>query len=48
MYVMDGMKHKEIAKEMGISVSTSKTQLMYAKRAMQKKINEMQNYSKVK
>lgn len=47
MYVIDGMKHREIAKEMDISVSTSKTQLMYAKRAMQKKISEMHSYSQV-
>lgn len=38
MYVIDGYSHKEIAEELGISVSTSKTQLMKARLLLQKKI----------
>lgn len=38
MYVIDGYSHKEIADELGISVSTSKTQLMKARLLLQKKI----------
>ena len=48
MYVMDGMTHKEIAEEMDISISTSKTQLLYAKRAMQKKLEKLNIFSYVK
>jgi len=35
MYVIDGYKHPEISDQLGISVSTSKTQLMKAKRMLQ-------------
>jgi len=35
MYVIDGYKHPEISEQLGISVSTSKTQLMKAKRMLQ-------------
>lgn len=35
MYVIDGYKHPEIAKHLGVSVSTSKTQLMKAKKMLQ-------------
>lgn len=38
MYVIDGYSHKEIAAELGISISTSKTQLMKARLLLQKKI----------
>jgi len=39
MYVIDGYSHKEIAQALDISDSTSKTQLMKAKKMLQKKIN---------
>ena len=38
MYVIDGYSHKEIAAELSISISTSKTQLMKARQLLQKKI----------
>lgn len=38
MYVIDGFSHKEIAAELDISISTSKSQLMKARNALQKKI----------
>ena len=37
LYVIDGFSHKEIAEELGISISTSKSQLMKAKKLLQKK-----------
>ncbi len=40
LYVIDGFTHKEIAERLGISISTSKTQLMKARQMLQKKINE--------
>lgn len=38
MYVIEGYSHKEIAEQLNISVSTSKTQLFKAKRALRKKL----------
>lgn len=38
MYVIDGFSHKEISDELGISISTSKTQLMKAKNMLQKQL----------
>jgi len=38
MYVIDGFSHKEIAAELNISISTSKSQLMKARNLLQKKI----------
>lgn len=38
MYVLEGFKHKEIAKALDISVSTSKTQLLRARKILQKKL----------
>ena len=40
MYVIDGYTHKEIAKELGISDSTSKTQLMKAKNLLKQLIKD--------
>ena len=39
MYVIDGFSHKEIAAELDVSISTSKSQLMKARNLLQKKIN---------
>ncbi len=36
LYVIEGMKHKEIAEELGISVGTSKSQLMRARTKLKK------------
>lgn len=38
MYVIDGYTHREIAEELGISTGTSKSQLMKARKHLQKKI----------
>ena len=38
LYVIDGYSHKEIASQLNISLSTSKTQLFKAKRILQEKI----------
>ena len=38
MYVIDGFSHKEIAEQLNVSVSTSKSQLMKARNILQKKI----------
>lgn len=43
MYVIDGYTHKEISGKLGISISTSKTQLMKAKRLLKSDI-ENNNY----
>ncbi|MEM8907756.1 MAG: RNA polymerase sigma factor [Bacteroidota bacterium] len=42
MYVIDGFSHKEISAELGISISTSKTQLMKARNMLKKKIEASQ------
>jgi RNA polymerase sigma-70 factor (ECF subfamily) len=44
MYVIDGFSHKEIAAELGISINTSKTQLMKARTLLQKKILNNRQY----
>jgi RNA polymerase sigma-70 factor (ECF subfamily) len=40
MYVFENFSHKDIAKELGISVNTSKSQLAKARRQLQKKLLE--------
>ncbi len=42
MYVIDGFSHREIAEKLGVSINTSKTQLMKARLLLQKKINTAQ------
>ncbi|MEM6964834.1 MAG: sigma-70 family RNA polymerase sigma factor [Bacteroidota bacterium] len=42
MYVIDGFSHKEIAAELNISISTSKSQLMKARNMLKKKITSNQ------
>lgn len=39
LYVFEGMSHKEIAKELGISPSTSASQFFHAKRLLARMIN---------
>jgi RNA polymerase sigma-70 factor (ECF subfamily) len=41
LFEIEGYSHKEIAKIMNISVSTSKTQFLKAKRAIRKKLEEL-------
>ncbi len=42
MYVLEGYKHKDIAEELGISINTSKSQLLLARRRLQSLIKENQ------
>lgn len=41
LYVLEGWSHKEIAKELGISESTSKTQLFKARRQLQEQLKHL-------
>ncbi len=41
LYVMEGMNHKEISKEMNISVGTSKSNLARAREILQRKVKEL-------
>lgn len=38
LYVVEGFKHKEIAQLLGISVNTSKSQLIHAKKSIRKQL----------
>ena len=40
MYVIDGFKHEEIARQLGISISTSKTNLLRARRKLQDRLHQ--------
>ena len=40
LYVVEGYKHREIAEELGISINTSKSQLILAKRRMQELLHQ--------
>lgn len=40
LYVIEGYKHREIAEELGISINTSKSQLILAKRKMETLLRE--------
>lgn len=44
MYVVEGYKHKEIAEILGISESTSKTQLLKAKKMLRNQLVKVLNY----
>lgn len=44
MYVIDGYSHKEIAEELDITISTSKSQLMKARKLLQKKITTRRQF----
>ncbi|NMD01275.1 MAG: sigma-70 family RNA polymerase sigma factor [Bacteroidales bacterium] len=46
MYVIEGYKHNEIAEALGITESTSKTQLMKARNYLKNKIG-VKTYEKV-
>jgi len=41
MYAIDGFSHKDIAKELGISESTSKTQLLKARKKLKAEVNDL-------
>ena len=40
LYVLEGYKHREIAEMLGISINTSKSQLILARRKLQKLIKK--------
>lgn len=42
MYAVEGYSHKEIAEQMGIEESTSRSQLVKARRLLQIKVNNLQ------
>lgn len=48
LYEIEGYSHKEIAEMMGISVNTSKTQLLHARRYLQRKISETEKIASIK
>ena len=43
LYVIEGYKHEEIGKKLGISVGTSKSQLNRARKLLQKRLFEIEN-----
>lgn len=45
LYAIEGYKHLEIADLLGISESTSKSQLHHARKMLQEQISELKNYS---
>lgn len=48
MFEIEGYSHKEIADVLNVSVNTSKSQLLKARRALQQKILELNEYEKNK
>ena len=42
LYVVEGFKHREIAEQLGISINTSKSQLILAKKKLQALVKENQ------
>lgn len=44
LYAIEGYKHQEIAKILGISEGTSKSQLSHARKMLQEKVNKLKNY----
>ncbi len=42
LYVIEGYKHREIAEQLGISINTSKSQLILAKKKLQKLVKRSQ------
>jgi RNA polymerase sigma-70 factor (ECF subfamily) len=45
LYIIEGYKHQEIAKMLGINEGTSKSQLSHARKMLQEQINKLKNYS---
>jgi RNA polymerase sigma-70 factor (ECF subfamily) len=45
LYAIEGFKHQEIGKMLGISEGTSKSQLSHARKMLQEQINKLKNYS---
>jgi len=44
LYAIEGFKHAEIAKMLGINEGTSKSQLSHARKMLQEQINKQKNY----
>lgn len=44
LYVLEGMKHSEIAQKLQISIGTSKSQLAYARKCLQEKLKNQKQY----
>lgn len=44
LYVIEGYKHREIAEELGISINTSKSQLILAKKRLKAILKKKDNY----
>ena len=45
LYVLDGYKHREIAEQLGISINTSKSQLILARKRLQEIIKKKQKHN---
>lgn len=45
LYIIEGYKHQEIAKMLGINEGTSKSQLSHARKMLQEQINKQKSYS---
>jgi RNA polymerase sigma-70 factor, ECF subfamily len=45
LYAIEGFKHQEIAKMLGINEGTSKSQLSHARKTLQSQITKFKNYS---
>ncbi len=48
LYVFEGMKHKEIAQQLGISEGTSKSNLSDARNILQRELNKSEKHLRVK
>lgn len=44
LYAIEGFKHQEIAKMLGINEGTSKSQLSHARKMLQAQINKLKNF----
>lgn len=44
LFAIEGFKHQEIAKMLGINEGTSKSQLSHARKMLQEQINKLKNY----
>ena len=44
LYAIEGFKHQEIAKMLGINEGTSKSQLSHARKMLQEQINKLKNF----
>ncbi len=45
LFAIEGYKHQEIAQMLGISESTSKSQLHHARKMLQQQVSQLKNYS---